>query len=242
MEMFITTAGGRRVELQPVPVRFVEKQKALVKKKFEEAGEPLSPPWYYSVEPGPDGTGGEKIYWTAADVAKDGNEEEKRAWAKHQDALNRLKVAQDLREQEVMLLRGIKNEQDKTPTPEWVKEQEQWGVELPTDPQQLALEYIQDQVLETVGDLVQALGKIMTINLQGLKTNEEVDAFEATFRDVLAEALTTEFRKTINTGENTNGTAPNNGAGGTVKTGDVELQSEEARLESSPILGDNAPV
>lgn len=238
MDNFIITAAGRKVELQPVAIRFVEKQKALVKKRFEEAGEPINPPWYYSVEPDEKGEGGEKIFWDAASVAKDGNEEEKKAWAKHQDALNRLKIAEDTREQEVMLLRGIKNEEDKTPTPEWVKEQEQWGVELPTDPQQLALEFIQDQILETVGDMSQTLIKLMAINLKGIKRDEEIEAFEATFQDVLAG----ELEARINVGKNLNGTSPVNGASEAKQARGVELQPEKERLESSPVLGDNSAI
>lgn len=235
MDSFIITTAGRRVEMQPVAQRDIEKAVAAVEREFRARNEPIDPPWYYSVEPDEKGQGGEKIYWDAASVAKDGNAEEKEAWAKHQDATNRLEKAKEERATEMMLLRGIKNEADRKPTPEWVKDQEYWGIELPTDPRKLELEYIQSEILKTPLDLIQATKKVALLNLNGVVSEEEIASVEATFQDAMAEA----GRVFIN--QNLSGLTPRNGTSGTVEVGNVELQPGEARHESSPVLEAEIP-
>lgn len=231
MENFIITTGGRRVEMQPVAQRDIEKAVAVVDREFKAKEEPVDPPWYWSVEPDENGEGGEKVFWDAASVAKDGTEEEKAAWAKHQDTTNRLAKAREARATEIMLLKGIKNEADKMPTPEWVKEQEYWGIELPTDPRKLALEYIQSEVLKTPFDIINATKKVVLLNLNGVVKDEEIAAVEATFQDALEEA------GRVFIGQNLGGVTPRNGAGGAVEVGGVGVLNGKEGSESSEILG-----
>lgn len=231
MDSFIITTGGRKVEMQPVAQRDIEKAVAVVDREFKERKEPIDPPWYWSVEPDEKGEGGEKIFWDAASVAKDGTAEEKEAWAKHQDATNRLAQAREARATEIMLLKGLKNEEDRRPTPEWTAEQSYWGIELPTEPRKLTLEYIQSEVLKTPFDLIQATKKVMLLNLDGVVSQEEIASVEATFQNVVEEA------GRLFIGQNLNGLAPRNGTSGAVEVGSVELLNGEAGSESSEILG-----
>jgi hypothetical protein len=231
MDNFIITTGGRKVELQPVAQRDIEKVVAVVEREFKARGEPLEPPWYYSIEPDEKGEGGEKVFWDTASVAKDGNEEEKAAWAKHQEATNRLAKAREERATEIMLLKGIKNEEDKRPTPEWIKEQQYWGIELPSEPRKLALEYIQSEVLKTPFDLINATKKVVLLNLNGVVKDEEIAAVEATFQDALAEAAQLFIH------QNLGGITSRNGRSGAVEMGGVELLNGKEGLASGEILG-----
>lgn len=230
MDNFIITTAGRKVEFQPVAQRDIERAIAVIEREFNQRGEPLEAPWYYSIEPDANGNGGEKVFWDAASVAKDGSQEEKEAWVKHQDAVNRLAMAKDLRATEVMLLRGIKNEEDKRPTPEWIKEQEYWGIELPSDPRKLQLEYIDSEILITPIDKITATKKVALLNLQGVASEEDIASVEATFQDAMAEAARTFIS------QNLNGLTPGNGKSGAVEVGSVDVLSRETEHESSSLL------
>lgn len=235
MDNFIITTAGRRVEFQPVAQRDIEKAVAVIEREFKARGEPLDPPWYYSIEPDDNGNGGEKVFWDAASVAKDGTVEDKEAWVKYQDAVTRLAFARDLRATEVMLLRGIKNEVDKRPTPEWIKEQEYWGIELPSDPRKLQLEYIDSEILIAPIDKIAATKKVALLNLNGVASEEDIASVEATFQGAMAEAA-----KLFVT-QNLNRFTGRNGAGRTVKVGDMDLLSREEKHESSAILEPQKP-
>lgn len=230
MDNFIITTAGRRVEFQPVAQRDIEKAVAVIEREFKARGEPLDPPWYYSIEPDANGNGGEKVFWDAASVAKDGTVEDKEAWAKYQDAVTRLAFARDLRATEVMLLRGIKNEVDKRPTPEWIKEQEYWGIELPSDPRKLQLEYIDSEILIAPIDKIAATKKVALLNLNGVASEEDIASVEATFQNAMGEAAK------LFISQNLSGLTSRNGAGRTVKVGDMDIQPREERHESSAIL------
>lgn len=230
MDNFIITTAGRRIEFQPVAQRDIERAIAVVEKEYRANNEPLDIPWYYSIEPDANGNGGEKIFWDAASVAKDGTQEEKEAWVKHQDAVNRLAFAKDLRATEIMLLKGIKNEVDKHPTPEWIKEQEYWGIELPDDPRKLQLEYIDSEILITPIDKIAATKKVALLNLNGVASEEDIASVEATFQDAMAEAAS------VFLSQNLRQLTLGNGKSGTVEVGSVDLQSRETEHESSPLL------
>lgn len=236
MDNFIITSSGQRVEFQPVAQRDIERAVAVVEREFRERGEPLDPPWYWSIEPDESGQGGEKVFWDAASVAKDGTKEEKEAWAKHQDAVARLGKAQEQRGTELMLLRGIKNEADKKPTPEWVKDQEYWGIELPTDPRKLSLEYIQSEVLKTPFDIINATKKVILLNLEGVVKDEEVKAVEATFQNAMEEAAQ------VFIGERLINLTARISANGTEQVRGVGVFSGEEEPKSDEVLGDMAPI
>lgn len=231
MDSFIITTAGRKVELQPVAQRDIEKAVAVVDREFKARDEPLDPPWYWSVEPDESGQGGEKMFWTAADVAKDGTQEEKEAFLKHQDALTRLAKGREERATEMMLLKGIKLEADKMPTPEWVKEQEYWGIELPTDPRKLALEYIQSEILKTPFDIIQATKKVVLLNLNGVVSEEEIASVEATFQNALEEAAQLFVQQKLG------GITTRNGKGGAEPIRDLELQPQETGNGRGEVLG-----
>lgn len=230
MDNFIITTAGRRVEFQPVAQRDIERAVAVIEREFKSNSEPLDVPWYYSIEPDENGNGGEKVFWDAASVAKDGSQEEKEAWAKHQDAINRLNMAKDLRATEIMLLRGIKNEVDKHPTPEWIKEQEYWGIELPDDPRKLQLEYIGSEILITPIDKIAATKKVALLNLNGVASEEDIASVEATFQDAMAEAAS------VFISQNLSGLTARNGKSGTVEVGSVDILSREEEHESGALL------
>lgn len=230
MDNFIITTAGRKVEFQPVAQRDIERAVAAIEREFKQRGEPLEAPWYYSIEPDENGNGGEKVFWDAASVAKDGTQEEKEAWAKHQDAVNRLAFTKDLRATEIMLLKGIKNEADKHPTPEWIKEQEYWGIELPSDPRKLQLEYIDSEILITPIDKIMATKKVALLNLNGVASEEDIASVEATFQDAMAEAARTFIS------QNLTGLAPRNGKSGTEQVGSVDVQPGIQGDESSEVL------
>lgn len=231
MDSFIITSSGRRVELQPVAQRDIEKVVAAVEREFRAAGEALDPPWYWAVEPDENGDGGEKVFWDRESVLKDGSPGEIAAWAKHQDAINRLEKAKEMRATEIMLLKGLKNDEDKKPTPEWIRDQEYWGIELPSDPRKIALEYIQSEVLKTPFDLINATKKVALLNLNGVVSEEEIASVEATFQDAMEEAAK------VFIGQNLAGFTGGNGKSGAGQMGDVELLHRETEYESSPVLG-----
>lgn len=234
IESFIITTDGRKVELQPVSQRFIQKVVAQVRKEFEARGEPLTPPGYWAIEPDEKGEGGEWIAWDKASVEKDGTEEEKKAFTAHEDAVTRLETAQQARSTEVMLLKGIKNEQDRKPSPEWVREQEEWGIELPQEPKELSLEYIQTEVLKTPSDLIGAISRITGLSADGAFDPEDLAAMESSFRRAMVE-VGRQARGLAGPEVGTNGTGE-----AAQQIGRVDVHAELPEYEDRPLVELNA--
>lgn len=231
MDSFIITTEGRRVEFVPVSQRKIQKRIAKLERDFRAQHPELEPPWYWAIEPDEQGNGGEKVFWDKLSVEKDGNEEERASWVTHELATNQLKALIESESTKMLLLQGIKNEEDRKPTPEWMREQDELGYELPANPDEIALEYIGEEVLKTPKDLLRAIAKATTLSADGALSQEDIQAMEDSFLSALAQVgkrIGAESGLTQNGTESTEEQVRN-----------VELSPPVDGIRSSEVVGDN---
>jgi len=177
MDRSFVTSEGLTLELNVVSQTQLQQVALAVAAEFRKRGEPLDPPKYVTQM-------GEIVIWDAASVAKDGTDSDKEAWAKHEDARVRYERETNLKTLKAQIIKGIRPE-DRTPSPEWVEEQTWLGVQLPDDPRDLSIAYVESEVLKTPDDIVHFTERIILMSMEGAVTEDEVAAIEATFRTAL---------------------------------------------------------
>lgn len=166
-----TTTLGRVVKIRSIPPYLVaEVEKAQQKKA--EALYPAPPKPTYTVT---DAGGGEQIF--EHDEKSVSTDEERAALAAYQTAMqNRANYAAG-QVSEFMFERGLVV--DLPADDSWAKEQEKWGVEIPTDPKARRDHYIKTEVLAGKDDIQEILLAIMAAT--GVDA-EAVETARATFR------------------------------------------------------------
>ena len=168
----IVTVDGLEVALRPVSQTQIQRINATVEAQWRKRGEPVDPPTYTITT----ATGETETHAHDADSLT--TDEERAAWEAYQTARAEMEAEQRLRTTKFLLLNGIVGHE---PTEEWAEEQAYWGLEVPADPRERRLEYIQAEVLKTPQDTIDAMGEIMRLSMAGAP-QEVRDSVEAYFR------------------------------------------------------------
>ena len=170
----IVTVDGLEVALRPVSQTQIQRINATVEAQWRKRGEPIDPPTYTITT----ATGETETHAHDADSVATGTDEERVAWEAYQTARAEMEAEQRLRTTKFLLLNGIVGHE---PTEEWAEEQAYWGLEVPEDPRERRLAYLQAEVLKTPQDTIDAMGEIMRLSMAGAP-QEVRDSVEAYFR------------------------------------------------------------
>jgi alkanesulfonate monooxygenase SsuD/methylene tetrahydromethanopterin reductase-like flavin-dependent oxidoreductase (luciferase family) len=170
----IVTVDGLEVALRPVSQTQIQRINATVETQWRKRGEPIDPPTYTITT----ATGETETHAHDADSVATGTDEERAAWEAYQTARAEMEAEQRLRTTKFLLLNGIVGHE---PTEEWAEEQAYWGLEVPEDPRERRLAYLQAEVLKTPQDTIDAMGEIMRLSMAGAP-QEVRDSVEAYFR------------------------------------------------------------
>lgn len=176
----IVTVDGLEVALRPVSQTQIQRINATVETQWRKRGEPVDPPTYTITT----ATGATETHAHDADSLT--TDEERAAWEAYQTARAEMEAEQRLRVTKFLLLNGIVGCE---PTEEWAEEQAYWGLEVPADPRERRLEYIQAEVLKTAQDTMDVIQEIMRLSMAGAP-KEAVAAVEAYFRHQVEGAAT----------------------------------------------------
>jgi hypothetical protein len=172
----IVATDGREVHLLPVAQVLIQKTKEAARRELVNAGLPLEPPTYTV-----DTVAGTTETHVHDDTTLS-TDEDKAAWAAYQAALVRLGRETNARATKLLMLKGI---DVADPSPEWLADQAYFGIDVPDDPRERKLAYIETEVLKTPEDIIRATTRIMQLSLTGLP-EEDLAAVEALFRGSLA--------------------------------------------------------
>lgn len=174
----IITTDGREIHLHPVSQVLIQKTTEAVRREMKVAGMPLEPPTYEIA------TVAGTVETHVHDETTLSNDEDRAAWAAYQAATAQLGRDTNERVTKLLMLKGV---DVADPPPEWAEDQKWLGIEVPDDPRERKLAYIQSDVLKTPDDIVVATMRIMQLSLTGLP-EEDLDAIEAMFRNQMAGA------------------------------------------------------
>lgn len=169
-----TTALGTTVKIRPIPPYLVAEVELAQRKKAEELY-PAPPKPTYEVT---DAGGGVQTF--EHDEKSVSTDEERAALAAWQAATQAQANYAAGKVSEFMFNRGLVV--DMPPDDSWAKEQEAWGVVVPTDPKERRDHYIKTEVLAGKDDIGEILVAIMAAT--GV-AQEAVDTARATFRGEL---------------------------------------------------------
>lgn len=172
--IFTTTAG---VEIPITPIAIIDLQLAqdAIKREFEARGEPIEPPTYEV-----DVLGGEKeIHPYNTQTIMDAPPEDKEKWDKYLEAIGRMENEIQQRTA-IVFMDGILVD---LPEDEgWAERRKKlFGEEVPTDPDQKKLYYINNILLKTPADKSGVMMAIQRLSLTGAN-QEAIDAMEELFR------------------------------------------------------------
>lgn len=148
MSKVFVNSVGREIKLAPVPQMLVEKVRDAAMRSVDVPPAPT-----YEVQIG-DGEGTATYYHDATSVQ---TPEEKAAWDAYQAALARQNQAAATRVMNFYYTRGIAEEMDGG----WEAEQRYFGVEIPEDPIERKLHWIQTELLVSPVDFQEAIVAIM---------------------------------------------------------------------------------
>jgi len=172
----IVTTDGREIHLTPVSQVLIQKTTEAVRRELKAAGLPLEPPTYTVA------TVAGTVETFVHDETTLSSDEDKAAWAAYQAATAQLARDTNERVTKLLMLKGI---DVADPPPAWADDQKWLGIEVPDDPRERKLAYIQTDVLKTPDDIVVATMRIMQLSLTGLP-EEDLEAIEAMFRSSMA--------------------------------------------------------
>lgn len=176
-----TTTAGVVVHCRPINDKLRRKALAVIEKAYRDRGEPIDPPTYTVHLVG----GDEHMPHDETTLVVDGDEAQTQAnqvaWKKYLEARGRLGAEQRDKSNAIQLLDGLDFEM---PTDGgWIERQKRrYGVEVPTDPDEQRLHYIETELLITASDLMDAVQTITTLSLAGTVEEEAVREEMASFR------------------------------------------------------------
>jgi hypothetical protein len=186
-KMIYRTVAGVELEYEPVSPLAIELSEQGTRKKYLDAGEPITPPTYKVTPVG----GGEMLFEHDQESIK-GDPEAEKAWNAYIDANRRLQ-AEIAQERTTLLLSAVKIELPNDDT--WLRRQKRRNIVVPERPlntddldamdeymEQLRSHYIMTEILKTVEDSYGLFEKIIQISLAGALTEEQISAASATFR------------------------------------------------------------
>ena len=181
-----TTVDGRVVTIHPVSNYLIQKLAGAVESRLRQEGAPIDPPTY-TVTPA---SGAVETF--PHDEASLQTDEDRAAWAAHIAATEKLQRERERITTRLFLLRGL--EIGDVP-PEWSEDMGHLGIEVPKDPDDLKLEYIQTEVMRTPEDVIRATMAIMRLSAAGAP-QEEIEAAEAAFRRSISRSRSAEDNPT----------------------------------------------
>ena len=175
------TSTGKVIHLQPVAHRLFTDTEAEVEQEFVAKGKPVEPPKYEVPLAG----GGSKSWYfdeeTIASRTKDGTltDEEREAWAAHQECLKSLKAKQNERGTVMAIIEGVLDE----PTEDWLARMKFYGTKLPENPFDLKVRFVTYELLRTPADMA-AFSAATMLLCAGMEVDQAaIDAALESFRD-----------------------------------------------------------
>jgi len=185
MRMFVTVEG-LEVKVRPVAQYLIQKVAQAAENRLRQAGRPLDPPTYTVT------TVSGAVETHVHDETTLQTDEDRAAWAAHQEALAEAQAAREEATTRVYLLRGL--DIGSVP-PEWKGSMEALGLDVPTDENEQLLEYMQTEILKTPEDIIRAMMAVARLSSTGAP-QEDLDAAEASFRRALQRARSPERAST----------------------------------------------
>jgi len=177
-----TTQSGYELKLHPVSIMLGQKIGGSLRKRYLAAGEPLDPPVLTIINVAGEELEGEL---TANDLELPGNPEEterrRASWAAHQDALGRYTSEYNSLYTDAFLYYGTEIEVD----PEWAKVEAHFGIDIPEDPFERKLHYLQLEVLRTPDDIRDCMVAILNLTASGAVSEAELDGLRRSFRNTI---------------------------------------------------------
>jgi hypothetical protein len=171
-ERFVVTTDGRRIAVRPVAPVMIARIQLAAEKELRKAGVVTDKPTYTVT------TVAGVVETHEHDEKSIQSPEEKEAWVKYLHGQKRLEALSNERTTKYALLEGLVIE---PPSPEWAEGMQFFGVEMPTNPRDLKLQYIETEVLRTPEDMANAAMKILHLSVAGVDP-EALAAAEASFR------------------------------------------------------------
>ena len=171
----IRTTEGREVRLRPVSRVLIQSVQGTVERELRAAGLPLNPPTYTVTTD----TGDTETH--VHDEHSLTTDEERAAWTAYQAVQERRTAETNARVSKALLVAGVVVE---APPEDWAEEMRYLGVELPDEPRDLRYSYLELEVLKTPADIMNAIGGIMRLSMDGAP-QEALDAVDALFRRAL---------------------------------------------------------
>jgi hypothetical protein len=178
------TINGKEYEIAPVSDVLINLVKEAVKREFIERGEPINPPTYEIETAG----GGKSI--EAHDETTLSTDDDRKAWAAHIEAVQRLTIEVNNRTNKAWLS-GIVF--DIPEDENWKAHQKFLGVRIPDDPEEMRWHYLTTEILKSTDDYMTALSQIMKESYRGVVKEDDIDAAIGSFRNQLQGQVTNGF-------------------------------------------------
>lgn len=172
----VELSNGAMVEVQAVSDTLIGMAQEAVRRRFIEAGEPINPPTYTVEHPG-GATSQEPHDETTLET-----DEDRAAWAKHQEALTRLAAAQSEAQMKVWFS-GLVFEMPADDA--WIELQRWMGVEVPDEGLERRYHYIVTELVKTPEDMFRVLEAITAVSYEGAITEDDLSSAIRSFRDQL---------------------------------------------------------
>jgi hypothetical protein len=174
-EHFFTTTAGIKIKIEPISLLDLRLAQDAIEDEFKSRGEPIDPPTY-EVEV----LGGEKEYHPHTEVTiQDATDEEKEAWQKYLEALERLQDETQKRTG-IVYLEGIIFDMPKGDA--WVKRRKKlFNEDVPEDEDERKLHYVNKVLLKTPADQTGLMLEIQKLSMTGV-SEEATEAMEQLFR------------------------------------------------------------
>ena len=112
-------------------------------------------------------------------------DEDRAAWAAYTAARQALNREINERTTRVLLLEGMVCGE---PPAEWLAKQKRYGLDVPEDPDDRKLAYIETEILRTTDDIMQAAMRIQALSMTGI-VEIDIEAAEAAFRGLVSRAI-----------------------------------------------------
>lgn len=188
---FFINSLGRVVYCNPLPHDQLSKVENEVEKSYRSRGEPLDPPTYsFQAEGGGQVT---VVHDEATILDPKTSEEDKAAWAKHQDALRRFVAERDDRSLRYLCIRGVKVDVTGSEFKDWLEEERFITGTVPESEFEQRYQFIRSRLVVTTMEpdnpektelLSDRLKLMETCFLLGFKgaTREQIEGFKDFFR------------------------------------------------------------
>ena len=181
-KVFMTTSTGFEVEIIPISHAKLQAAGKKVERRFREANEPIDP-LTYEVEIA--GGGVQTFLYEEKDIFDSDDEELKKKWLAHLDAVNRLAKEKRNAELSTMLRLGTKFNLPEDDS--WIEEHEYDGLEVPENRIARLEHYLTIEVFVTPADIKTATKLMVGRTMEGLDS-DVVDSFLDTFQHSMEEA------------------------------------------------------